>query len=141
MASLQPAYETPNTGAEFTRRAGVAMPATADQNGRLSTVTGERNDFKTIALALMGSDSDNPWEQRADDIDQAMFDLDGPQGRAVIQRRLENAFASFETQHRYRLIPNTVEFRRENGVTLVYFKYHNLESDQTRDLAVPVGGV
>ena len=90
----------------------------------------------------MSQDNDNPWQQGNDSIDRALFETDSPQARAVITRRVENVFASFERQHRYRLIPNTVLVRvTTDMIVFVEFKYHNLESDQIRDLAVPVGGV
>jgi hypothetical protein len=143
MATLQPAYESQTTRKPTTRRVGVAIPFAADARGGLARTSGELNDFKTIALALTSGDNNNPWEQRDDDIEQAMFDTDGPQGRALIQRRIENAFAVFEAQHRYRLIPNSVEFRRtrvnNDEILFVYFKYHNLESDQISDLSLPTG--
>lgn len=144
MATLQPAYDSQTTRKPTTRRVGVAMPFAADARGGLARTSGEDNDFKIISLALTSGDNNNPWEQQDDDIDQATFDMDNPQGRALIQRRLENAFAVFESQHRYRLIPNTVQFRRApvgtDEILFVFFKYHNLESDEVRDLALPTTG-
>lgn len=143
MATLQPVFDSQTTRKPTTRRVGVAMPFAADLRGGLARTAGEENDFKIISLALTAGENNNPWEQRDDDIEQAMFDKDGPAGRALIQRRVESAFASFQSQNRYRLIPNSVEFRRErvgiDEILFVYLKYHNLESDEVRDLALPTG--
>ena len=142
MASLTPVYITPDTRKPTTRRVGVAIPFRATSSGKLARVSGEENDFKIISTALMSQDNDNPWQQGGDSIDRALFEADSPQARAVITRRVENVFADFERQHRYRLIPNTVLVRvTAEMIVFVEFKYHNLESDQIRDLAVPVGGV
>lgn len=141
MATLAPEYQEPDaTRLPTTRRTGVAIPFRASISGGLATATGEENDFKIIASALMGHSNDNPFQQPTDDVENALFDIDDPAGYALLVRRVESAFLDFEQQHRYRLIPGSLQIRRAEGIVHVYFEYHNLEADERRTLNIPVEG-
>lgn len=123
-----------------TYRTGVAIPFQPSISGGLATVSGAENDFKIIASAIMGHSNDNPFQQPTDDVENALFDIDDPAGYALLVRRVETAFVDFENQHRYRLIPGSIQIRRNEGFVLVYFEYHNLEADEIQNLNVPVEG-
>lgn len=142
MATLAPEYPEPaSTRLPTTRRTGAAIPLRASISGGLATATGEENDFKIIAAALMGHSNDNPFQQPVDDVENALFDIDDPAGYALLVRRVESAFRDFEREHRYRLIAGTLQIRRSgDGVVFVFFEYHNIEADERRTLNVPVEG-
>ena len=140
MATLKPEYETPATRLATSRRVGVAVPLRATAAGGLARVYGEDHDFKIIASALMGHTNDNPFQQPSTDIEDGLFDIADPAAHALIVRRVEDAFEEFERQHRYRLLPGTTQIRTNENGTFVILKYHNLESDETRAVSVPVEG-
>lgn len=141
MATLAAEYQAlGSTRLPTTRRTGVAIPLRSSIGGGLATVTGQENDFKIIALALMSHENDNPFQQSSDNVDGALFDIDDPAGYALLVRRVESAFFDFEQQHRYRLIPGSLQIRRKDGVAIIYFDYHSIEADERRTLNVPVEG-
>lgn len=140
MATLQSQFESQKTRRTIDRRWGLAAPFSATAAGGLAVSQGEENDFKAISMALMGHDNDNAFQQPTDDIEQALFGIDGPAGYALVLRRIESAFADFAQQHRYRLVEGSVLITSNSNGTFVKFQYHNLESDEIKNLAVPIEG-
>lgn len=124
-----------------TRRVGLALPLSVNGRGGLTKTEGHDNDIKIISLALLGTGSQNPFQQPLDNIDDVVFDLDDDvTTQAVVISRLKNAFNQFTTQHRYKLIPDSISFERQSeGDLIVNFEYHNLEADEVFAVSQNVG--
>ena len=141
MPSLAPEIESnPITRAPTERRVGLAFPMAPNTIGGLGRASGADNDTKIIMLALMATDSENPFQQPTVNIDSLIFDLADGASFAVARRKLEETFAAFQKEHRYRLLPETITYsREEDGTVTIDFSYHNLESDQISNLSTNIG--
>jgi hypothetical protein len=136
---LAPIYETPDTPELSNNNAGVSVPFGVSVTGGLLTSMGEANDITQIVLALLEETSENAFQQPLVSIEASLFDINDPSSNAIVRQKLESVFAVFETQHRYRLINESVQLRNDgDGGTEVYFQYHNLESDQIQELSVSI---
>lgn len=145
MATLSSEFDNVSTNVQLavTNRSGLSLPFAINSTGGLKTATGESNDIKIIMAALASHDSEHAFQQPTVAIEAAIFDPHDPTSQAMVRLRLETVFADFENQNRYSLIEESVEFSQDGaGGTFVYFKYHNLESDQIKDMTIgpKVGG-
>lgn len=142
MPSLSPEIQvSTNTHEVPERRTGLMFPLGRTSSGGLARINGHKNDMKLIQLALLTTESDNPFQQPDRDIDESIYELDDAAAHAVIRNKLETIFADFTRQKRYKLMPETIEYRRDpqNEIFEVFLKYHNLEADRIEDLNLQVG--
>ena len=141
MATLTDPFEfEQNLPPNVTRRVGLAVPFGSNKSGGLLRFVGENNDTKTIVLALMSEESENAFQQPTDPIEASIFEVSDPASIAIIRRKLDLIFAEFEREHRFRLLPETLDTIDDGeGGLQFYFKYINLESDQIQELSLTVG--
>lgn len=113
-------------------RRGLALPIRASSGGGFVTSTGDDASFERIATALGDDENRNAFRQAAS-LGQAMiFDASDANVRSRIRSRLVTIFDSFEREKRYRLLPETIEWREGVGELELTFRYHDLESDERK---------
>jgi hypothetical protein len=116
-------------------RRGLALPIRAGSGGGFATSTGDNAGFERIATALGDDDNRNAFRQ-SQALGLAMvFDVADPGVRARIRAKLTAVFDGFEREKRYRLLPETIEWREGNGELELTFKYHDLESDEVKNFS------
>jgi hypothetical protein len=59
-----------------------------------------------------------------------IFDLNDPALTAKIVKKVREIFKVFEAQHRFKLLEDTLRFQQAEGELVLYFVYHDLESDE-----------
>lgn len=116
-------------------RAGLRIPLGVTKQGRGAVVTGDVQDQKIIDTSLGSNDNQNAFQQDRGLGDDMIFDVSDAAVRGVIRIRLRDVFADFEIQHRYRLLTDTIVWAQdsEKQELSLEFKYHNLETDDTKD--------
>jgi hypothetical protein len=64
-----------------------------------------------------------------------VFDLSDPVVRGKIMIRLRSLFNDFQIQNRYKLLEDTIVWteKMDTGELDLKFRYHNLETDDTKD--------
>lgn len=94
---------------------------------------------QTVALAMLPGSSANPWnEQQGIGVADSTWSPTSARGRAVIRKRLEEAFSRLELAHRARLVEvvfgSVVDGRWEAKIT-----YENLEAGMRQQMEVSGG--
>jgi hypothetical protein len=119
---------------------GLSAPFAVKQ-GRLIRTTGEEQLRKIILLSLSDCSSDNPFQDLGIGI-QAIFNVEGPEVRFSIARRIQGVFKLLQAQGRATLSPNYPKFEvnRAQCELVVYIHYINLETATTNELAIVYGG-
>lgn len=117
---------------------GLALPVGVDTSGGARLVSGENDDRKVIVLSLGSGWSENAFQQDIALGQSMIFDISDNGVRARIKRRLQQIFRDFETQNRYKLLPETLEWVENGGDQQLElsFKYANLETDEVKDFTV-----
>jgi hypothetical protein len=110
---------------------GIAIPVRAI-HGRAVPQSGEKQIGKVILLAMGDGDNVNPFNTDVG-IQHPVFDLPNPSTQAVIRREVEVHFARFEANLKAKLIDLTFEETGPGELT-VSVKYHDLETDEERDV-------
>lgn len=115
---------------------GLRIPVGASPSGGAALVGGDDNDTKIIKTALSSDDSENAFQQDIGMGESMVFNLNDPVLRAKIRRRLVQIFANFQTQKRFKLLKNTIEWTEDSVAQelILEFKYLNLESDEEKPL-------
>jgi len=113
---------------------GLKLPIGATKAGRVALVISEENDHKTISSALSDCDNDHAYQQNLGIPADVIFDISDPKMRARVLRRLMLISRRFETQRRYKVKKETIEWSsNEEGQLTLKFRYLNLESDAEQD--------
>jgi len=112
---------------------GLALPVGVDKTGGAALVSGEDNDQKLIYTALSDCDNENAFQQDIGLGGDIVFDVNDSKIRARVLRKLIAIFDDFETNHKYKLLTESIEWEESTpeGVLVLKFKYLNLETDET----------
>ncbi len=117
---------------------GLSLPIRANPSGGLAKVSGDEQDQKVIALALLSDDNENSFQQNNGLGISMVFDIQDPNARAEILMNLRRVFQRFERLKRFKLKENTIQWTDDNdkeGVAVLSFKYIALESDSEKDFS------
>lgn len=126
---------TPSARPVQSRRSGLAFPIGSNTLGGLSTVVGNSNDIKIIAIALGSHESENAFQQPEFNMEAALFEMGDQGAQALVHRKLDLVFKQFELENRYRLIKESIVFAQGGDGTLdIDFKFHNLEADEIQTM-------
>lgn len=112
---------------------GLRIPVGVDGTGGAALTSGDAQDRKIIMTALGDNESENAFQQDIGLGSFMIFDVDAPDVQAQVLRRIRRIFQEFRAQQRFKLLDDTVKFKKEaEGELAIEFKYRNLESDEER---------
>lgn len=111
---------------------GLNIPVGVNKQGGAKLVDGDRNDQKIIFTALSDNDSENAFQKSLGLGSDMVFDVNDPNLRALILRRVKTIFDDFFRLHRFKLLTNTIKWNADEGEQTLNltFKYLNIESDE-----------
>lgn len=113
---------------------GLKMPVGVSSTGGAALVSGDDNDRKIIWNALGDCSSEHAFQQDLGLGGDMVFDINDASLRARILRRLNNIFATFEVQKRYKLLRDTITWSANSASQelVLTFSYFNIESDEAQ---------
>lgn len=113
---------------------GLRLPIGVNDSGGLALVESEDNDTKIIRLALGDDSNENAFQQNIGMGVDMIFDTSDTALRGRIQRRLLEIFRRFESQQRYILRQNTIQWKEDAGAQelRLSFRYLNIESNEEK---------
>lgn len=117
---------------------GLAIPVGVGTNGGVRLALGSDHDEQIIRTAMGDDNNENAFQQDIGLGVGAVFDASDALTQAKIMARLRNVFKRFEAQKRFRLLENSIKWKRGNeGELILEFKYINLEADDSRFFSMP----
>jgi len=111
---------------------GLNIPVGVNKQGGAKLVDGDENDQKIIFTALSDNDSENAFQKDLGLGSDMIFNVNDPNLRALILRKVKTLFDDFFRLHRFKLLTNTIAWEANEGTQelKLTFKYLNIESDE-----------
>ena len=111
---------------------GLDIPVGVNSSGSAATLTGDEQDKKIISLALGSDENENAFQQDIGLGNLAIFKSNDQRTRTEVIRRIKVIFEFFESQHRFKLIEDSITWEEgsSNGEMVLEFYYLNIESDE-----------
>lgn len=96
-------------------------------------VESDTHKKQLISIALSGGENANAFQQDINLGEDMIFGQDTSNFRSRILRRLRAIFVIFETQKLFRLMTETIEWKREAEELILAFSYVDLETNKPED--------
>jgi hypothetical protein len=111
---------------------GLQLPIGVGPGGGSVVIDGDEQAAKIIWTALSDCDNDNAFQQDIGLGVDMVFDVQSPESRGKILRRLYAIFRDFERNNLYSLVRSSVKWRDNPAMqeTELEFNFVNLESDE-----------
>jgi hypothetical protein len=110
---------------------GLPLPVRPGPSGGTPLLSGADQAIKLLLVALGADETENAFELDRNLGYGHVFGLSDPVQQALIRRRLIVIFSRFETDKRFRLVPESIAFTRETeGELVLSFRYIDLETDR-----------
>lgn len=117
----------------------IKLPFQATKDGRLAVIEGEEAIEQTVKIALMPSDSTNPFQKDLGIGYDVVFRTNDPALLSLVIGRVERIFARLANQD-YAMIDNQQQPYFENvgdeSICILRVQYINMETDRKQEISV-----
>ncbi|RLE21368.1 MAG: hypothetical protein DRJ65_16180 [Acidobacteria bacterium] len=111
---------------------GLRMPVGVDENGGAAMVEADDANKQVIMISLSDCDNENAFQQHLGLGSGMIFNINDFPLRAKILRKIDTIFRQFQTDKRFKILKETIEWGGSEGELQLEFKYHDIESDSTK---------
>lgn len=111
---------------------GLKIPVGVDQHGGAAMVEADDANKQVIMTSLSDCDNENAFQQHLGLGSGMIFNISDFPLRAKILRKVDTIFRQFQTDKRFKLLKDTIEWSSSEAELRLEFKYHDIESDSTK---------